>query len=121
MNNGDLEPYHFIGTSKLSCTGCWLFFKACNEARAEVGDEADRSAPFLTRGSHSKAYIPWVVPLINDNRLRDEIEGRFYEHLKARLVVLAREVTDYKWTDSSSSSGTYAFNKKAGKFEDGEW
>ena len=73
VNNGDLESYHFIGTSKLSCTGCWLFFKACNEARAEVADEADRGAPFLTRGSHSKAYIPWVVPPINDRRLRDEI------------------------------------------------
>ena len=103
LNNGDLEPYHYIGTSKLSCTGCWLFFKACNEARADVLAEASSGEDFLTRGTHSKACIPWVAPLINDERLGVDIERRFCEHLKARLVELSKEISSRKWMDSASS------------------
>ncbi|KAL5537288.1 hypothetical protein ACEPAF_1111 [Sanghuangporus sanghuang] len=74
-----ITAYPYIGVSRLSCVGCWLFFKAMRQA---LGQQH-----YYTRGSHSRAY-QWVFPSLDLAKVCNQFMATeakdFFDHLGRR-------------------------------------
>lgn len=76
----DLEPFRYIGVSKLSCAACHLWVRAFN---------ATHHYQYHTRGTHGKWYPKWAMPTSLQTpemlaSMRDEVENAYKAHSQSK-------------------------------------
>ena len=97
------RPYNYLGCSKLSCQGYYLYIQSYNKVY-------ERN--YTTRGTHGKFYHPWGLPSIGKQDGEDDKNLEIKDDLAVRLA----QCTCQRWahvgkarprllSDSSSRSG----------------
>lgn len=91
----DLEPFRYIGVSKLSCAACNLWINAFNMTH---------HAQYHTRGTHGKWYPKWAMPTslqTNDilGSMREVLEDAYKRHTVA-------DVREILLSDSTEAKGS---------------
>ncbi|PBK71501.1 hypothetical protein ARMSODRAFT_77753 [Armillaria solidipes] len=75
-------PAPIIGTSKLSCFGCRLYFTAYKNAMFEL-PVIDLPRQFVVTGAHNTLYLPWVSPYLTS------INPDLHAVVQKNLLILA--------------------------------
>ena len=91
-NWGSVEPFSYIGVSKLSCYPCSLWIEGFNLLQAQR---------FYTKGSHGKWYVPWIMPRIENDQVGQYIVKRILEKY---IQTLRREKRLRSASDSTADS-----------------